>query len=297
MSVGTHPTKIIDGQLHELGPRSTVEVNDLHVRRRIMLEVTLSAMDAVGVNGAVLFPIDQELSRLAVAEFPDRFRAVVTVNCDSEDIAEQIQDARDRRDVVGIRVLPGFPPTGENIVKLKTGVYEPAFAEAERHGIPLFLFISGSLSLVPPIVEAHPDLCVVIDHLGIRQPPMDVRDTPPMSALPELLHLARYSNVMVKLCGVPALSEAGYPYSDVWPYVRQIFEAFGPERLMWASDISRFQGRISWGGPMPFVAEGYVGQHSYADSLALFRDANQLSSHEKELFLAGNIRRILGWPR
>ena len=36
------PIEIVDGQLHELGPRSTVDVENPELRRRIMLEVTLS---------------------------------------------------------------------------------------------------------------------------------------------------------------------------------------------------------------------------------------------------------------
>ena len=175
-------------------------------------------------------------------------------------------------------------------------MYEPTLEAAERHQVPVFLLISGDLPLVRPIVERHPELNLVIDHLGIRQPPMDERDVPPFRSLPDLLALAKYPNVAVKVCGVPALSEAGVPYDDVWPFVDQIFEAFGSDRLVWGSDIPRFQQRISWGHMAPSVRGPYVGEHSYMDVLDLFRNSSQLTLGEKQRLLGGNLRRLLEWP-
>ena len=42
------------------------------------------------------------------------------------------------------------------------------------------------------------------------------------------------------------LSKEPYPFADVWVPIRSVLDAFGAERVMWASDISRFAGRIGW---------------------------------------------------
>jgi L-fuconolactonase len=295
----THDIEIVDGQLHELGPRSDTPVTDQEIRRRIMLEVTISAMDAVGVDSALLFPVDTLVSDLAFAEFPRRFAAIHVLDSVAPDIEEQIQHVREHPGVLGIRVVAAFPPTGEGIVALRAGVHDKTFAAAERYDVPLFFFISGDLLLAEEIIRRHPDLRIVIDHLGIRQPPMDTREDPPFKYIEDLLRLAQYPNVFLKLCGAPALSITGYPYDDVWPHLDRIFERFTIERLFWASDTPRFQGRIGWDRfrlDSPNEV-GYEGKHSYAEALALIRDTDQLSFAEKEKLLAGNIRRILDWPR
>jgi predicted TIM-barrel fold metal-dependent hydrolase len=60
----------------------------------------------------------------------------------------------------------------------------------------------------------------------------------------------------VKLSAFYFLGKKNPPYKDVLPLIRQVFEAFGPERLMWATDC-------------PFQVEK---PHTYAASLKLIRD-------------------------
>jgi len=62
--------------------------------------------------------------------------------------------------------------------------------------------------------------------------------------LPELLALAKYPNVAVKLSGAPSYSSEPYPYRNIHKYIRQIFDAFGPARSFWGTDITRMP--CSW---------------------------------------------------
>jgi predicted TIM-barrel fold metal-dependent hydrolase len=117
-------------------------------------------------------------------------------------------------------------------------VDDGTFAAAERHDMPVFLYITGALPFAEPIVRRYPNLRIVIDHMGLPQPHVAVRDDAPFGRLDELLGLAQYANVFVKLSGAPALSLAGYPYDDVWPFLHQILDKFSVERVFWASDIS-----------------------------------------------------------
>ncbi len=79
-----------------------------------------------------------------------------------------------------------------------------------------------------------------------------VRDTD----VRQLCKLARHTNVYVKVSAFYALGRKKAPYIDLVPMIRQVYEDYGPHRLMWGSD-SPFQ-----------VIEG----HHYADSLGLVRD-------------------------
>jgi L-fuconolactonase len=180
--------------------------------------------------------------------------------------------------------------------RLEAGIWDPLLAACEKHRVPVFLFITGWLPQATRIAERFPDLTLIIDHLGLRQPPLDTPEQPPFKSLPDLLGLARFPNVFVKLCGLPALSAQPYPYADVAPQLRAICDAFGAERLMWASDTSRFFGRIGIGRfQNPVTLGDYPGKHRYADSFHFIRDSDVLTATEKEAILGGTVRRVLGW--
>jgi hypothetical protein len=116
----------------------------------------------------------------------------------------------------------------------------------------------------------------------------------PFRFFSDFLRLARYRNVNVKLCGVPALSLTPYPYDDVWPHVRELVDQFGAERLMWASDIGRFQGRIGWPNVAVELADS-PGKHTYGEALGYIRRTDALTLGEKELVLGGTACALLGW--
>ena len=54
-----------------------------------------------------------------------------------------------------------------------------------------------------------------------------------------MLALARLPNVGVKLSGAPSTSSQPYPHRNIHGYLRQIVEAFGPDRCFWGTDITR----------------------------------------------------------
>ena len=131
--------------------------------------------------------------------------------------------------------------------------------------------------------------------MGIAQPPLNPRPAQPWQGLADLLPLRALPNVYVKLCGAPVLSDQGFPFADVWPHVRQILDAFGIGRVMWASDVGRFQGRIGWNNEFEVAHRPYPGKHNYAEALRFVLDTDKLSSSEKEALLGGTVRRFTGW--
>jgi predicted TIM-barrel fold metal-dependent hydrolase len=264
-------------------------------------------MDAVGVEAAILFPIeDYGWAEEMCAREPHRFARVPMligggrmpagphlIDVDAPDLEGRIATESARAGVVAIRVGLAFWP--EEVARATSGGYERAFVACERLNVPVFLYATRHLDLVGPIAERHQDLTLVIDHIGLPQPPLETLDTQQFKALPELLALARHPNVAVKLCGAQSLSREAFPFRDVWPHVRELIAAFGPERLLWASDIGRFRGRIGWQTRWPRGEADYSGKHTYAESVSLYRDTGLLSDEEKHLILGGSARRLLNW--
>jgi len=67
----------------------------------------------------------------------------------------------------------------------------------------------------------------------------------------------------VKLSAFYALGEKKAPHDDLVPIIRRVYDAYGPRRLMWASDC-----------PFQTVSE------SYKDSVSLIRDRLDFASAE-----------------
>jgi L-fuconolactonase len=290
--------QVVDAQIHGVGPWSDWNGETSELQKRILTELAVAYLDAVGVNSAVLFPARGDVSAPWAAEqLPDRFAYVSSLNPDEPDIDGAVRAAKARPHQLAVRAVIGFPVDGTEVRRFEAGAWDPIFAACERHEVPLFLFLSGWLEHAADIARRYPGLTLIVDHIGIRQPPLDTADDPPFKTLPQLLELAKFPQVSVKLCGLPALSREPFPYNDVAPRLRAIVDAFGADRLMWASDTTRFAGRFGLHrSHNPPNAAPYQGKHTYAESLHFIRNSDVLTAQEKEAILGGTVRRVLGWP-
>jgi L-fuconolactonase len=100
------------------------------------------------------------------------------------------------------------------------------------------------LANVMIIADRHPDLRIVIDHLG--RPPIKAGGWLPWSDL--LAGAAARPNVFAKLSGLnTAADPETWTAADLRPYVDRALELFGPRRLMYGGD---------W--PITTLAGGYV---------------------------------------
>jgi L-fuconolactonase len=306
--------KVIDAQLHEPAITLNWSASDLHTRRQVLTEVLLATMDAVDVDCAVLYPVDLQWAAEVVAKHPHRFAVVPAfavggvlrgftpaggdsgVDPLSPDADDQIAALAARPGWVGLRLMDvrtmRTPPPGRDAYEQ----FHRALRTCEVLGVPIFMSTAGALRAPLNLARRYPDVTLIVDHLGIRQPPSFERDTPPFAALPHLLALADQPNIAVKLSGAPTLSERDYPYRDIWPQLRRIVDAFGPDRVMWGSDISRIAGQIGFDVTFPGAADGYAGKHSYAQAIGYLRDCDELTSGEKSWLLFGTAQKVLRWP-
>jgi len=106
---------------------------------------------------------------------------------------------------------------------------------------------------------------------------------PPVSAdvwadLPNLLALAQYDNVRVKISGACTMSHQPFPYDDIWEPVLRIIDAFGLKRCMWGTDWTRT-----------------IGMLTYEQGVAPFRDTQRLSESHKAALMGGTLQRVYSW--
>jgi predicted TIM-barrel fold metal-dependent hydrolase len=98
--------------------------------------------------------------------------------------------------------------------------------------------------------KAFPETPVIIDHMcriGVA-PPIEAAD------IEALCRMAAFPGVKVKVSAFYALGQKEPPYEDLAPLIKRLYEAFGPQRLMWASDCPyQVQGRHSYAASVELV--------------------------------------------
>src|SRR4029453_11212429 len=97
--------QVLDGQVHDPAPWIDWTFGD-ESRRVLVCELTLAAMDAVGVNAAVIAPRhDVAFGELAVRLYPERFARVVMVDPAGSDLDGAVAEAMETPGVVGLRTV------------------------------------------------------------------------------------------------------------------------------------------------------------------------------------------------
>jgi predicted TIM-barrel fold metal-dependent hydrolase len=100
-----------------------------------------------------------------------------------------------------------------------------------------------------PILAQWPALRLLVSHLGLPLvAPAELDAAGARQRLAALLALCHAPNVYVKLSGFYALAAPthAYPHRDAWPYVEQIAQDFGVQRLLWGSDFSPALEHVSF---------------------------------------------------
>jgi L-fuconolactonase len=279
--------QIIDAQIHEPLPGVRFAQDDKPLIELFQVELAREALDAVGVDIA-LSVTDEAFINLAHERYPGRFPGVRTFWHTSPDLAADVRRVRAAPAMVAGRALIANFMDATLRPEFIAGAYDPVFATAEEVGLPIFASTHGQCRAMRAVVERHPDLTLIIDHIGVAQHPVSPREAQSWAPFEDLLELARYPNVHVKLCGAPLLSEQNYPFDDVWPRLERLFAAFGFDRVMWGSDYTRMRTADLPRGERP-RRRGL----SYADSLNYLLRSDRIGLEDKRKLFGASARRIL----
>jgi len=72
------------------------------------------------------------------------------------------------------------------------------------------------------------------------------KDNTVAQAISATVGLAKYPNVSVKVSASPGLSHESYPYRDVAVHIQRVFDAYGPQRSYWGTDLTNTYARGSY---------------------------------------------------
>src|SRR3712207_2538332 len=166
---------VIDAQVHayERNHPGRPWVEALHGPPEVTGDDMVAAMDAVGVDGALLVSVhtmyryDASYAIQVHAEHPARFALIKPVDPTDPAVGDTIADWASTDGAVAIRIMMRG---GVSTDPADPGINR-VLAAAGKHGFPVNLLAYGRLDTqVAPLAARHPDTPLVIDHLGPQQP-------------------------------------------------------------------------------------------------------------------------------
>jgi predicted TIM-barrel fold metal-dependent hydrolase len=267
---------IVDSQIHLW---SSGKPNPAHRQIPVFSAAdAIAEMDAAGVDAAVVHPPGWDPNALAVAVeaarlHPNRFAVLGRFPLDKPESRALIDGWKKQPGMLGLRFTFLEPHTK---TWMTDGTMDWLWPAAERAGLPVGLAAADYLPAVAKVAEQHPALRLIIDHLAAVS---GAKDAAAYAKLPQLVALARFPNVAVKASAAPGTSSEPYPYRNVHGYLRQIFDAFGPRRFFWGTDLTRMP--CSWRQCVTMFTE----------------ELPFLSADDKDLVMGQAMCDWIGWKR
>jgi predicted TIM-barrel fold metal-dependent hydrolase len=273
----------IDAQVHcyERNHPGRPWTGVLHGPAEMTGDQMVAAMDAVGVDGAILvspyamYRHDGSYAVEVHAAHPTRFALVKPVDPTDPAVADVIAAWAKRPGTVGVRLM--MNPGGMTQDPNDPGIARVLKAAAQ-HKMVVNLMCWERLDQVDAMAAAHPDTRMVVDHLGIPQPFDPPKPAAPWAALPKVLGLAKHANLAIKISGAGTLAHQPFPYPDIWDPLRRILDAWGLERCLWGTD---------WTRAVAFL--------TYKDGVEAFRVTDRLSDSDRATLMGGALTRVYGW--
>ena len=273
---------IIDSQVHAYEantpkrPWATVPNWPPHVTGDEMV----AAMDKVGVDGAIfissfsMYRYDGSYAEEVARAHPGRMAIVKPVDPDDKAVADVVAKWKKTQGAVGIRI---FLREEE-----KRAADDPGFDRickaAVQYDLPLNFLFWGRVDEGMQVIDRHPNVRFIVDHLGLLQPRVPPAPAEPWADLPKILELAKRPNVVIKVSGACTLSKQPYPFPDIWDPLKRIFDAWGFERCLWGTDWTRAFAVVN-----------------YEQAVKPFLEAKHLSASERAMLMGGACAKAYGW--
>ncbi|HTM94406.1 MAG TPA: amidohydrolase family protein [Croceibacterium sp.] len=279
MMIDAHAHVISGDKVRYVPASPSGEIAPADFDKPMDVEFLLREMDAAGVDKAVLvqrgsiYGFDNSYVCDSAARFPERLRAVGSIDPTRSDCAQQVERLAREGSAAGIRLMELV--RGQGMGWLDSPGARGAWAAAAQLQVPVCVHFfpwnrAEGLARLRAILGDIAGLTVVIDHFAAIR----AEAGPPDHGVDELLEgVAGFEGVTVKFTTIP-LGRLHHAGIDARPLVHRVRDLFGAERMMWGSDITQSPGTY-----------GYMAD--------LGREAvGGLSTGEQEQLLGGTAARV-----
>lgn len=248
------------------------------------VELLVDEMDRSGVTHCVLVQViyhgwDNRYLAQCLKAHPKRFRGQGLIDPTDPQAAKKLEFWVKEHGLSGMRFSPMYYKGKDGWLNAESS--DPLWKKAGELGaIFSFFLLAEQLPKLEDMVRRFPRVRVVIDHLARVN--LEAKD--PQAEIRQLLALARYPNVWVKVSELSVLSPSKtYPYRDAFDLVKQVHQAFGSDRLL-------------WGTGFPGATRAQAGRPSLQQELDLIRkELPFLTAQDREKILGRNAAKLWGF--
>jgi len=237
-----------------------------------------ATMRQAGVQHAVqvtrtLSGYDNGYSLEGARALPDTFRVCGRFDPSGPDVAERLRVFVGDPSIVAIRLFW----YSDDDRWLSDASLDAFLAEAERLAVPVCVYAPRNVVALHDVAARFPDLRLVVDHLGADLfSPVAHR----FDRWDDVCALAKFDHVYLKVSALPEATGERYPFPAAQERVREAYERFGADRLMWGSNY-------------PLTARVCT----YEQAVDLVRaECEFLTADDRARVLAGTARTVFGLP-
>jgi len=245
------------------------------------IEKLVPLMDEAGVERVVIVPPSwpgdrNDYALEAAQRYPGRFAVMGRIPLRNPKSVELLPAWREQPGMLGVRVT--F--LGKDVEMLSDGSADRFWPAAEKAGLPVMFLAPGQGAYFARVAERHPGLQLIVDHMNLSLSVPAVREGKLDGVISDTVSLAKYPNVSIKVSAAPNYSLEPYPFRDMTPHIRRVFDAYGARRCYWGSDMTN----------------GF-DKATYRQRIAHFTETlDFLNESDKDWIMGRGILERLRWP-
>jgi predicted TIM-barrel fold metal-dependent hydrolase len=209
------------------------------------IEKLVPLMDEAGVDRVVVVPPSwpgdrNDYGLEAAKRYPGRFAVMGRIPLKDPQSANLLPKWKEQPGMLGVRVT--F--LGPAAAWLSDGTADWFWPAAEKAGLPVMFLTNSQTSKFVQIAERHPRLVLIADHMGVVGDL--VKEGKLADAINQTAQLAKFPNASVKLSAAPNNSTESYPFKDFTPHIKRLYDAYGPQRCYWGTDMTNGFARAAY---------------------------------------------------
>jgi len=161
----------------------------------------------------------------SLRQFPDRLHGVALIDPQQPGAAETLERLHWEYGVQGMRL---YPIVDKDASWMADEEQDALWETAQKLGVPFTWFgRCRQIALLEPMLRRFPKVNVIVDHLG--EPDLSEGLDGDFRILLEAAH---HANLYIKATRIDGISAQPWPHRDVHPYIKAVYEAFGPEHML-----------------------------------------------------------------
>jgi predicted TIM-barrel fold metal-dependent hydrolase len=244
----------------DIGPPLSVE--------QLLAEARDAGIDQIVQVTPTVMGTDNRYALEGAARYPDAVAGVFgRFDPVGPDLGARVARYASEPNMLGVRITVMRPNEKDWLVD-KT--LDPFLREAGRHGLMLAIFAPGQPVALGEAAQRNPETAILVDHMTLNH-----RDSEPFAKWNDILALEKIPNLWIKVSYLPEVAHEPFPFPGMVSRVRDLYETFGPDRLVWGSNYP----------PSKRAA-------TLAQSVQFFRDIPFIPDDEKAKIMGGTFLQL-----